>query len=53
VARFVVITEGTAGQHVAHILAKLDFHSRAQVAAWAVAQGLQLDQRYNASISSI
>jgi predicted ATPase/DNA-binding CsgD family transcriptional regulator len=34
------ITEGTAGSHVEHILAKLGFQSRAQVAAWAVAQGL-------------
>ena len=33
------ITEGTAALHVKHILAKLGFISRAQVAAWAVEQG--------------
>jgi hypothetical protein len=26
--------------HVAHVLAKLGVHTRAQVAAWAVGQGL-------------
>jgi predicted ATPase/DNA-binding CsgD family transcriptional regulator/DNA-binding XRE family transcriptional regulator len=35
-----VITEGTARVHVEHILAKLDLHSRAQLAGWAVARGL-------------
>jgi DNA-binding CsgD family transcriptional regulator len=34
------IAEGTAGVHVTHILAKLEFHSRAQIAAWAVERGL-------------
>lgn len=34
------ITEGTARLHVKHILGKLGFTSRAQIAAWAVAQGL-------------
>ena len=34
------ITEGTAGSHVEHILAKLDFQSRAQIAVWAVEHGL-------------
>jgi predicted ATPase/DNA-binding CsgD family transcriptional regulator len=34
------ITEGTAALHVQHILAKLGFGSRAQVAAWAVLHGL-------------
>jgi DNA-binding NarL/FixJ family response regulator len=29
-----VIAEGTADRHVANILGKLDFTSRAQVAAW-------------------
>ena len=36
--------EGTARVHVEHILAKLDLHSRAQLAAWAVEHGL-LGQR--------
>ena len=35
-----VITEGTARVHVAHVLAKLGFHSRVQVAAWAAERGL-------------
>jgi DNA-binding CsgD family transcriptional regulator len=34
------ITEGTARLHVKHILQKLGFTSRAQIAAWAVDQGL-------------
>ncbi|MGI8825752.1 MAG: LuxR C-terminal-related transcriptional regulator [Chloroflexota bacterium] len=34
------ITEGTARLHVKHILQKLGFTSRAQVAGWMVAQGL-------------
>lgn len=34
------ITEGTARLHVKHILQKLGFTSRAQIAAWAVEHGL-------------
>jgi non-specific serine/threonine protein kinase len=34
------ITEGTAAIHVQHILNKLGFSSRAQVAAWASEHGL-------------
>jgi len=34
------ITEGTARLHVKHILGKLGFTSRAQIAGWAVDQGL-------------
>jgi DNA-binding CsgD family transcriptional regulator len=40
IAQALVIAEGTAGVHVDHILNKLGFRSRAQVAAWAVEQGL-------------
>ena len=40
IARRLVISEGTVAVHVKHILGKLDFHSRAQIAAWAVEQGL-------------
>jgi non-specific serine/threonine protein kinase len=36
IAARLVITGGTAGSHVAHILAKLGLRSRAQIAAWAV-----------------
>lgn len=35
-----VITEGTARLHVKHILRKLGFTSRAQIAGWVVARGL-------------
>jgi non-specific serine/threonine protein kinase len=40
IAEALVITDGTAGIHVTHILDKLGFRSRAQVAAWAVERGL-------------
>ena len=40
VGEALVITEGTAANHVEHILGKLGFGSRAQVAAWAVERGL-------------
>ena len=43
IADALVIAESTATVHVKHILAKLEFVSRAQVAAWAVSCGL-LDQ---------
>jgi DNA-binding NarL/FixJ family response regulator len=36
IAERLVITEGTAANHVYHILAKLELSSRAQVAAWVV-----------------
>ena len=35
-----VITEGTAANHVKHILARLTLDSRVQIAAWAVERGL-------------
>ena len=34
IAERLVIAEGTAGLHVKHVLAKLGFRSRAQIAAW-------------------
>ncbi|HLY23993.1 MAG TPA: LuxR C-terminal-related transcriptional regulator [bacterium] len=40
VAARLVVTERTAETHVQNILNKLGFTSRAQIAAWAVAQGL-------------
>ncbi len=40
IGEVLVIAEGTARVHVEHILAKLSFHSRAQLAGWAVAHGL-------------
>lgn len=36
IAAELVIAEGTADRHVANILGKLGFSSRAQVAAWVV-----------------
>jgi DNA-binding NarL/FixJ family response regulator len=40
IAESLVITEATAEVHVKHILSKLGFRSRAQVAAWAAQRGL-------------
>jgi len=40
IAERLVISEMTADSHVSHILRKLGFRSPAQVAAWAVDQGL-------------
>jgi non-specific serine/threonine protein kinase len=39
IAEALVITEGTAALHVAHILARLNLRSRHQVADWAVQHG--------------
>jgi non-specific serine/threonine protein kinase len=44
IARQLVITEGTAGSHVEHMLAKLGLRSRAQIAAWIVGRGLATTQ---------
>jgi non-specific serine/threonine protein kinase len=40
IAEALTITEGTANLHVKHILNKLGFSSRAQIAAWVVQNGL-------------
>ena len=40
IARALTISERTAETHVSHILGKLGFSSRAQIAAWAVEKGL-------------
>jgi len=40
IARVLFLSERTAENHVQHILAKLGFGTRAQIAAWAVAEGL-------------
>jgi DNA-binding CsgD family transcriptional regulator len=40
IASLLVITERTAETHVQHILNKLGFNTRAQIAAWAVENGL-------------
>ncbi|HEX9067715.1 MAG TPA: AAA family ATPase [Ktedonobacterales bacterium] len=40
IARALTISERTAEAHVSHVLDKLGFSSRAQIAAWAVARGL-------------
>jgi DNA-binding NarL/FixJ family response regulator len=40
IARTLVIAEGTAANHVHHILAKLGLASRQEIAAWATTNGL-------------
>ena len=40
IAKALVVAEGTARVHVEHVLAKLDLHSRAQLAAWGVERGV-------------
>ncbi len=39
IAKELIITQGTAANHVRNILQRLDFQSRAQIAAWAVQNG--------------
>jgi non-specific serine/threonine protein kinase len=41
IAAALIVTPRTADTHVRNILTKLELHSRAQVAAWATAQGLR------------
>ena len=41
IARRLFISEHTAATHIQHILAKLGFSSRAQIATWAVQQGIK------------
>jgi DNA-binding CsgD family transcriptional regulator len=40
IAEALSLSKRTVSTHVSNILAKLDFSSRAQIAAWAVAKGL-------------
>ena len=40
IAQALVITEGTVGVHLGNIFAKLELHSRAQLAVWAAEHGL-------------
>ncbi len=40
IAQALAISERTAGNHVQHILNKLGVSSRAQIAVWAVSNGL-------------
>jgi predicted ATPase/DNA-binding NarL/FixJ family response regulator len=40
IGQTLVITEGTAASHVVHILDKLGFSSRSQIAIWAAERGL-------------
>jgi DNA-binding CsgD family transcriptional regulator len=39
IAKALIIAESTAGVHIDHILTKLGFHSRTQLALWAVDRG--------------
>jgi predicted ATPase/DNA-binding CsgD family transcriptional regulator len=41
IGRRLFISEHTAATHVQHILGKLEFSSRAQIATWAVQQGIK------------
>ena len=41
IAERLTITEGTAGAHVSHILARLGFHTRSEIAAWLVRNQLR------------
>jgi DNA-binding CsgD family transcriptional regulator len=41
IARTLNVSAATVSSHVAHILSKLGFRSRAQVAAWVVGRGLE------------
>jgi DNA-binding CsgD family transcriptional regulator len=45
IAATLFLSERTAENHVQHILTKLGFGSRAQIAAWAVAEGLPTPKR--------
>jgi len=40
IARNLFLSERTVDNHVQHLLNKLNFHSRAQIAAWVERQGL-------------
>jgi predicted ATPase/DNA-binding CsgD family transcriptional regulator len=43
IAASLVITEGTVANHVVHVLAKLGYNARSQIAAWAANNGLLVD----------
>jgi non-specific serine/threonine protein kinase len=45
IAEELVIAEGTAANHVKHILARLGLDSRVQIAAWAIEHGLHQQSR--------
>jgi DNA-binding NarL/FixJ family response regulator len=47
IAEDLVIAEPTAERHVANILNKLGYHSRAQIAVWAVERGLARGKRHS------
>lgn len=49
IAEKLVISQRTAQGHVEHVLAKLGFTSRAQIAAWVVEQGQQ-DRREHPTV---
>jgi DNA-binding CsgD family transcriptional regulator len=52
IGRRLNVTPATVSSHVAHILAKLGFRSRAQVAAWIVARRLREAESSSASIDN-
>jgi DNA-binding CsgD family transcriptional regulator len=40
IAQRLVLAPGTVANHVAHILVRLDFRNRSQIAVWAAGRGL-------------
>lgn len=53
IARRLFLSRPTVASHVAHILTKLDFSSRAQIAAWVAEEGrVQLDEEEASSPKS-
>jgi DNA-binding CsgD family transcriptional regulator len=49
IARELTVSERTAGKYVQRVLERLEFRNRAQVAAWAVQQGLHRESRLRES----
>lgn len=45
IGKHLFISERTVASHIEHILNKLGFRSRAQIAAWAVSRGLQTPEQ--------
>jgi non-specific serine/threonine protein kinase len=48
-AEWLVLATGTVSNHVSHIVRKLGFSRRAQIATWAVQSGLDVPKAADAS----
>jgi DNA-binding CsgD family transcriptional regulator len=44
IAERIVISRGTVGNHIGHMLRRLGFHNRAQIAAWAIRNSQEYGQ---------